>query len=501
MQGPKVAPAAAPVSSMTEATMRTKLLAALALVAVSTTVGVLYKVSQGVSKGVILVKIPVHGIDYGKLLADQELRPQLEVAIKGVITEGGGIDAERVVLVISSGSAEATISPPAGSHAKLISKLSSSQEALAQMVKTRVSAIPRIADIRNGIIDAVVEVQAKDGFHYSTTSAIAIAEVAKLCMSISFHIGDTSHHTDPHASRAASAWAAVKSQLSSRAVGHIWLLAGLYMVNNQLSFYVYMLADPGTIFLFKAGSTMIVATIQCLCVGKDFTADQWKAMFLQGVGMVIVQYNPCKSGTRYRPLAYLLMIVSTVLTALCAVRNEYLVKNYKVGLHVQNAVLYSGGACMNLFAFFFLPNPNSAQAKLGFFDGYDNPMALGVVFSNAMIGLAITAVYKYADAVTKCIASDITAVLLCIVSAIFFELTPSITMWCGVIVVCFAVHLYVGAAPSPPKPAPSQRQPDPEAVDSPATKDLQPDGTRASLSDQELTTLLGRKAEATMADR
>merc|ERR1719343_285286 len=167
--------------------------------------------------------------------------------------------------------------------------------------------------------------------------------------------------------------------------------------------------------------------------------------------MVIVQYNPCKSAGRYGPMAYILMTCSTVLTALCAVRNEFLVKNFKVGLNVQNATLYSGGAFLNLFAFCFLPNPNSAQAAIGFFHGYDNPLAIGVVFANAMIGLAITAVYKYADAVTKCFASDITAVLLCIISSLFFELQPSVTMWCGVIVVCFAVHLYTGAqAPPPP---------------------------------------------------
>jgi len=231
-------------------------------------------------------------------------------------------------------------------------------------------------------------------------------------------------------------------------------------MNNQLSFYVYMLVDPGTVFLFKAGSTLIVATIQWTCVGKAFSSDQWKAMFLQGVGMVIVQYNPCKGAGRYSLYAYSLMVVSTVLTALCAVRNEYLVKNFKVGLNVQNATLYSGGALMNLFAFLFLPNPNNKQGSVGFFHGYDNPLAIGVVFSNAMIGLAITAVYKYADAVTKCIASDITAVILCILSSFFFGLDPTVTMWCGVVVVCFAVHLYTSAAP-PPQPAGLDKKPTP----------------------------------------
>lgn len=52
------------------------------------------------------------------------------------------------------------------------------------------------------------------------------------------------------------------------------------MINNQLSFYIYTppgslrqawdprLVDPGTVFLFKAASTMIVAAVQCTFVGK-----------------------------------------------------------------------------------------------------------------------------------------------------------------------------------------------------------------------------------------
>merc|ERR1719265_2887863 len=124
-------------------------------------------------------------------------------------------------------------------------------------------------------------------------------------------------------------------------------------------------------------------------------------------------------------------------------------------MNIQNLVLYGGGAWMNLVAFFFIPNPNS-KAALGFFDGYSNPLALAVVLANALIGLAITAVYKYADAVTKCIGQDITAVILCIISSWFFGLRASLITWCGVFVVTFAVYLYMEASAGPPKPpAPS----------------------------------------------
>eukprot|EP00930_Biecheleria_cincta_P090725 TRINITY_DN8017_c0_g1_i1.p1 TRINITY_DN8017_c0_g1~~TRINITY_DN8017_c0_g1_i1.p1 ORF type:complete len:412 (-),score=73.37 TRINITY_DN8017_c0_g1_i1:55-1206(-) len=285
---------------------------------------------------------------------------------------------------------------------------------------------------------------ATGGFKYSTMSAICIAEIVKCAMSMGFHILDSSHQR-VGASRLVTAFTSAKDQLCVRSVIQIYVLALLYMVNNQLSFFVYMLVDPGTVFLFKAASTMITAIVQCAFAGKTFSLDQWKAMMLQACGMIIVQYDPCKGGAVYSPLAYGCLCISTVITAISAARNEYLVKSYTVALNVQNAVLYSGGVFLNLAAFHFVPNPNS-NADVGFFDGYDNALAIGVVASNALIGLVITAVYKYADAVVKCIASDITAVLLIIISAVFFHLRTTLTTFCGVFVVVFAVHLYIDAS-------------------------------------------------------
>ncbi|CAK8992243.1 unnamed protein product, partial [Durusdinium trenchii] len=283
---------------------------------------------------------------------------------------------------------------------------------------------------------------ATGGFKYSTTSAICMAEFVKLLMSASFHVLDRSHS---QAVNLQKAWSNARDQLSYHAVGHIYILALLYMINNQLSFYIYTLVDPGTVFLFKAASTMIVATVQCTFAGKKFSWEQWKAMMLQACGMITVQYDPCKGAGVYSVMAYTLLCLSTAITAVSAARNEFLVKNFQITLNVQNSVLYSGGVLFNLFAFLFLPNPNNKDENTGFFDGYDF-LAILVVCSNALIGIVITAVYKYADAVVKCIASDITAVLLIIISTIFFGLTSSLTMWCGVFTVTFAVHLYIDSS-------------------------------------------------------
>mmetsp|Transcript_75563 Transcript_75563/g.161939 ORF Transcript_75563/g.161939 Transcript_75563/m.161939 type:complete len:368 (-) Transcript_75563:36-1139(-) len=334
---------------------------------------------------------------------------------------------------------------------------------------------------------------ATGGFTYSTTSAITIAECMKFLMSTTFHILATRDgKTLGVFSGAAAAWQSARAQLTRSAVGQIWFLSFLYTFNNQLSFFVYTLADPGTIFLFKSASTIIVAIIQCTFVGKRFSTEQWRAMALQACGMVIVQYDPCTQRAIYEPTAYICMMVSTAVSAICAARNEYLVKNYTIDLNVQNATLYLGGAAMNLFGFFVLPNPNSSQGSIGFFEGYSNPLALGVVFANSVIGLVITAVYKYADAVIKCIASDITAVLLCIISSFFFSLKATITTWCGVAVVCFAVHFYsTASSPAPPPPVPARSD---KADSDEERKALTVPEKGKAGEEQEMATTIGRKS-------
>ena len=54
---------------------------------------------------------------------------------------------------------------------------------------------------------------------------------------------------------------------------------------HSLTFAPFSFAPPGVI---------LVAITQCSLCGKEFTAVQWRAMALQVLGMVVVQYDPCR---------------------------------------------------------------------------------------------------------------------------------------------------------------------------------------------------------------
>jgi len=109
-----------------------------------------------------------------------------------------------------------------------------------------------------------------------------------------------------------------------------------------------------------------------------------------------VQFDPSSATFQYGLAAYSLLSFSVFVTAVCSVHNEHLLKQHSVGINVQNFTLYCLGVVLNLFAY-ALPMPWTTSHS--FFEGFGTFFAVATVTANALLGLAITAVYKYADAV------------------------------------------------------------------------------------------------------
>jgi hypothetical protein len=136
---------------------------------------------------------------------------------------------------------------------------------------------------------------------------------------------------------------------------------------------------------------------------------------------------------------------------------------------------------MNLFAFLFLPNPNSATANIGLFEGYDTWAAKGVILSNALIGIAISLVYKYADALVKMIATDCTTTILMIFSALVLGTPSNLLTWFGVLVVFVAIQQYGDAGKLFAEEQARLKEAEANKVASNASKENNPDDPEKAL--------------------
>lgn len=141
-------------------------------------------VAASVQDGFHVVRMTVLGVDYSKLVADDNLRLDFEAAVKTSIIEsatGIGLTARDIALALYPGSvlAEATIWAPIGSFNALFAQLSVSQTAIAQAAMTRMTSIPGINAVSTGaIVVPPVLTQAVDQLTSAFTGPVAVARIS-----------------------------------------------------------------------------------------------------------------------------------------------------------------------------------------------------------------------------------------------------------------------------------------------------------------------------------
>ncbi|PNS19648.1 UDP-galactose transporter [Sphaceloma murrayae] len=226
-------------------------------------------------------------------------------------------------------------------------------------------------------------------------------------------------------------------------------LALLYAIINNSTFVLYQLADPGTISLVRSGITLITALNLLITTGQKIYKRQWIAILFQICGVLVTQYNP-EHGSLYPFATYLLLIFQTTISASAGVYNQTLLKGESGSLHVTNMSLYAAGTIINISIHLVSRVVDPSEPL--FFQGYGSWGAFMVVLSNVFIGLAITAVYKYADALIKCFATAVSTGILLYVAPMIFHVPLSFLTIPGTVTVFAATYLYLDGKPSSPPP-------------------------------------------------
>ncbi|UJR24378.1 hypothetical protein I4U23_005755 [Adineta vaga] len=235
----------------------------------------------------------------------------------------------------------------------------------------------------------------------------------------------------------------LRRQITRKLALHSAALGLLYCVNNQLSFTMYQSIDVATISLFKTLSSPFAALILWGACNRSIGRLGWTALLLQVVGLGIVQYNPCIQSTNLGESHYAMLITAATITAVCSVYNEQCIKILKADLQTQNIVLYSFGVIFNLIVFHTAAyRVSSFSRSLSFFAGY-SWWVVGVIACNSVVGLAVTAVYKYSDAIMKTWASACATAALLLCNRLLFHIVASAQMYAGATVVFAASYVYI----------------------------------------------------------
>ena len=290
-------------------------------------------------------------------------------------------------------------------------------------------------------------------YAYSPLSAITVAEFFKLCMSaifFTYHVYNQYETITNNNGSFFKYWIhEIITQTNYKAFFSIGGLGFCYFINNQLTFILFLYIDTASVTLFKSFSSLQTAILLWLFFSRAINKLQWVSICLQVIGLIIVQYDPCKHTTILTGNDYLLLILSTSITSLSSVWNEYAVKQFTIELHLQNMILYLFGVVLNSFGFFLLPFvfPDFEWSSISFFQGY-NTSVFGVILCNSVIGIVITAVYKYADAVIKTFSTACATAALLFINLFFFHTETNINAFLGSAVVFIAAYIYFATTAS-----------------------------------------------------
>lgn len=269
-------------------------------------------------------------------------------------------------------------------------------------------------------------------YEFSPQSSLVMSETVKLLLSSMYLIRESKG--------AAPARAALRSESSSQLVSHMAALAAIYAWNNALAFWLFARADPGAIMLTKSTSTIVSAIMLYFMRGFTLTLQRWMLLLLQVLGLITAQYDSCKGSGVYAAHIYAVMLLTLVNSNVANVWNEHVIQNFEnASLATKNIYLYGFGALLNMIVFVY--NRVVDSSTPAFFQGY-GPAAMAVVTSNALIGITMNIVYRYADALVKTIATSMTSIILLVLSAFFFAGRTNIMVFVGGVVLVSSTYLY-----------------------------------------------------------
>ena len=291
-------------------------------------------------------------------------------------------------------------------------------------------------------------------YEYNTMSAMCVVEFFKLLISL-VHYHKGRHHQGQLPVFQEDSLKSALRNVSPTVYKTYAALALSYAVYNQLMFSVMNVADPGTFSLLKSFTSFLVSLLNFFLFGEALTELQWFCVVIQIFGVVpVIIKSECNHDDHnvgdavelsYRAVDLILMVFCCLMASLNTVYNAAVVKKVDVPVSLQNILLYSFGVLINT-VFYFVYTSGSDS----FFHGFGHPGVILLLTLNSFVGIAITMMYKYGDAVLKTLTTPVSSAILVYISYLLFDVPLNIVKAAGAGVVVVDTLLYLRLPSRPP---------------------------------------------------
>lgn len=230
----------------------------------------------------------------------------------------------------------------------------------------------------------------------------------------------------------------------------------LYTFQNNMLFVALTNLTAATYQVTAQLKILTTAVFSVIMLGKEISFQQTLSLFMLTGGVGIVQVavqqassNASQNTAEMNQMVGLAAVLSACLTSgFAGVYFEKILKRgRKVSIYIRNVQLGFFGTVIGLIT--VAVNDFDQVQEGGFFQGYGVPVMIPIL-TQAVGGLLVAVVMKYADNILKGFATSLSIVLAAMLSSMFFDVPVSNLFAVGAALVIFAVYIY---GKFPPKPA------------------------------------------------
>jgi solute carrier family 35 (UDP-sugar transporter), member A1/2/3 len=179
-------------------------------------------------------------------------------------------------------------------------------------------------------------------------------------------------------------------------------------------------------------------------LNRKLSMQQWGALILltAGVSMAHLSSSDGNSGTnRNSTLGFAAVFTAAILSGFSGVYLETILKGAQATLWIRNIQLSVFGIFIGLITVYNHPKDSISVRDNGFFFGYTNTV-WSVILLQAVGGLLVAVVVKYADNILKGFAASFSIVTSCILSIFVTDFKPTLLFLCGAVLVNLAMYIY-----------------------------------------------------------
>jgi len=238
-------------------------------------------------------------------------------------------------------------------------------------------------------------------------------------------------------------------------MGKLLIPAMLYVVQNNLQYVAVSNLDAATYQVLYQLKILTTALFSAFLLHRRLITKQWLALLLLVGGVALVQLSSQKSNSSSSSsssgnatLGLISILLACCSSGFAGVYFEKVLKSSNdVSVWVRNVQLALIGIVVGLMG--VCSKDAAAVRAYGFFQGY-SPIVWTVVCLQALGGIMVALVVKYADSVLKGFATSVSIVVSCLVSLLCFpgDVSLSLLFFLGTALVIGSTILYSSSGSS-----------------------------------------------------